>query len=380
MEEIASSVIIALVFYAVIPLFGAFNVRSGWRKFREQILKASVRTELEYSKPDRHSEGDAGLFWFIGNLQAIQNESTVWVSNGKLSVRAELQKVSIYILPNSQAGNDSKSIEKNQIADRDEMPRKMSWEHVYSLPQGTSFLFSGKIFIENGIPVFRNTEEEPLLALIYDGAEETLLRRSIWSGRQINEYWNSFTPVSLIAGSLSLFINAYLVFRNPALRPEALFILVMSIIPLLALMPPGILFFLIYKWLWRTGRILRGERDLIKLPMRYFNEMFEALRKDCFFLEYPNCSAAKADYPDAVIRSSGILKRKSLDKYHSYVFLSSDNDVFFERLIIPGNPNILSQICRSRARLMEISAMVFFTLGLLLNSILAYIALVKIIL
>ena len=380
MEEIASAIIIAFIFYAVIPLIGAFNVRSGWRKFREQVLQASVRTELEYSRPDRHREGDAGMFRFIGNLQAIQNESTVWVSNGKLSVRAELQKVNIYILPNSQTGSDSKSIEKNHVADREEMPRKMNWENVYSLPQGTSFLFSGKIFIENGIPVFRHTEEEPLLALIYDGAEETLLRRSIWSGRQINEYWNPFTPVSLIAGSLSLFINAYLVFRNPSLRPEALFILVMSTIPLLPLMPPGVLFFLIYKWLWRAGRILRGERDLIKLPMRYFNEMFEAVRNGCYFLEYPSCTAAKADYPDAGIRSSRLLKGRPLDRYHSYVFLSRNKDVFFERLIIPGNPNILSQKCKSRARLMEISAMAFFTIGLLLNSTIAYLALVRIIL
>jgi hypothetical protein len=46
-----------------------------------------------------------------------------------------------------------------------------------------------------------------------------------------------------------------------------------SLLPLLIFIPPGILLFFLFRRLWKRGRILRAERDLLQLPLRYFDSV-----------------------------------------------------------------------------------------------------------
>jgi hypothetical protein len=372
-------VLIACIFYLILPLSGAFSVRKGWRAFRGQISGAGLNPELSYAKPDRAKDGLAGSFRFIGELQAIQNESSVWLNNGSISVKAELEEVKIFLLPTSRTMDSEDRIEKNEYVLPQEMPKKLKWEKVYSLAQGTGFFLSGTVYIENGNPVFRHTEANPLLVIIYDGKKETILRRSIWCGRQLNEYWNSLTPVSLIAGSFFLFVLAYIFIKRVDTRLGSILILIFSLVPVMPVLPPGILFYSIYKRLWKKGRLLRGERDLLRLPLRFFRR---GKSQGCITEICDSVREAVDKFPEARIRSCGIIDEKRLMSYRCMVFLSDNyqdkkkSDPLFENLIIPGDPDSLSTACKRRARVMEVSAAAILGLAFVVNALIIYFILV----
>ena len=351
-------------------------MRRKWRNFRAQVISGSLMKELTYSDPNRAAGGYAGEFRFIGDLQAIQDNSSIWLNNGSISVRAELEGVRIFLLPASESMEAEGRIEKNEDVLPQEMPKRLNWERVYSLAQGTGFLLSGSVCIENGIPVFRHSAENPLLVIIYDGKKESILRRSIWCGRQKNEYWNQITPAALLAGSFILFVLAYVLFRQPGGGVFPIAVTVMSIIPVLPFLPPGVFFYYMFRRLWKKGRNLRGERDLLRLPLRYFSENSDKIEEGYIRLSAENASVALNTYPEAALRSCGLISDPEKYSAECSVFITSDasakKDPFFERLIIPGDPSTLSSACRSRARLMEIAAAALITLGFIINALLVF--------
>ncbi|MBI9107975.1 MAG: hypothetical protein JEZ04_14600 [Spirochaetales bacterium] len=372
-------IIIASVFYFLLPLTGAFSVRRGWRSFRKQISDAWLCRELSYSDPGRSRDGFAGNYRFIGDLQAIQNESSVWLNNGSISVKAELEDVKIYLLPTFRTMETEDRIEKNEDLLPQEMPKKLNWERVYSLAQGTGFLLSGAVYLDNGNPVFCQTPEHPLLVIIYDGKRDTILRRSVWCGRQLNEYWNALTPPSLLAGSFSLFVLAYVFFRRPDMRMFSIFILLLSMVPVMPILPPGLFFYSVYKRLWKSGRLLRGERDLLRLPLRFF---CNGEKSGCLIKKCGTTREALDLFPKAKVRSCAVIPDAALMSSECTVFLSENetdkkkSDPLFENLIIPGDPESLSAACRRRARLMEVLAITSFGFAIIINSVIIYFILI----
>ncbi|MDC7226313.1 MAG: hypothetical protein PQJ61_06080 [Spirochaetales bacterium] len=363
-------VFIAFVFYAFLPLVGAFSVRQKWRVFRSRVAEAGLSKEVSYSDPPRNSSGQAGMYCFTGELQAIQDDSSIWLNNGRVSVRAEMKGLKLYLLPSNRSIDNEGRNEQNKALLPQDMPKRLSWERVYSLTQGTGVLLSGEVFIENGTPVFRNTEDSPLLVIIYDGKKETILRRSIWSGRQLNEYWNNFTPLSLIAGSFFLFVITFFLLRGSV--PDNVSILsgLMIFLPLMPFLPPGIFFYFFFRRLWRSGRYLRGERDLLRLVLSYPD-----------YIEFESCDDAIAEYPDAKLRSCGIIDETKVLSMPCRVYVSADLEAerrsshFYEDLIVPGDPEDLASKCRSRARIMEILAAASIAVGFIINVVLFYLIL-----
>ena len=368
-----TAIIIALIFYVLLPLLGAFSVRSKWRRFRRMVISGSLMNELSYSEPSRRESGYAGAFRFLGDLQAIQNNSSVWLNSGSLSVRAELEGVRIYLLPASESMETEGRLEHNENILPQDMPKRLSWEQVYSLAQGTGFFLAGSVYIENGSPVFRNSEENPLLVVIYDGSRESILRRSIWCGRQKNEYWNPVTPAALLAGIFALFVTAYMMFRQTDYSLYTMIVTLLSIFPVLPFVPPGVLFYYIFRRLWQKGRVLRAERDLLRLPLRFFDSGCRGAEGHCRCLSEKSYSDAVEKYPAAVIRSCGLIEDPE-DAGEYSIFVSDDSsaakDPFFEQLIIPGDAAALSDACRARARVMELAAGASISTAFIVNSIL----------
>lgn len=365
------SILVAFIFYAAVPLAGAFSVRRKWRLFRRQVVAASISREVSYSTPDRGIDGLAGCYCFTGDLQAIQDNSSIWLNNGKVSVRAEMEGIRLYLLPTSDSIENEGRVEENKILLPQDMPKRISWERVYSLTQGTGVVLSGNVFIENGTPVFRNSDEQPLLVIIYDGKKESILRRSIWSGRQLNEYWNSLTPLSLMGGSFFLFVLTFVSYRYQGTESVSAFLAVLSFMPLFPFLPPGIGLYFIFRRLWRNGRYLRGERDLLRLPLRHPE-----------YSEYSSSLEAFDKFPDVKLRSCGIVDGNNLLTLPCRVFSSSEGgyellpDHFFEELIIPGDPEELASKCRSRARIMEILAAASINLCFVVNGLLIYLIMI----
>ncbi|MDC7127056.1 MAG: hypothetical protein PQJ46_15930 [Spirochaetales bacterium] len=368
MEITISAIIAAAIFYVIFPLSGAFSVRRRWRRFRQLVINSSLAKEITYSDPERDNPGESGLYSFTGELQAIQGDNVIWLNNGKVSVKAEMDYTTLYLLPSSDSIENENQIEENKNMLPKDMPKKISWKRVYSLEQGTGILLYGNVDIENGTPVFRNTEQNPLFVIIFDGEKETVLRRSIWSGRQLNEYWHTLTPISLIAGSFLLFVMSYVQFRNIGSNLNAEILLILSMIPIFPFCPPGLFFYFAFRYFWKTGRYLRGERDLLRLVERFPS-----------FEEVSSCEEALKKFPSAKLRSCGIISDSTLMKTHCRVYADTSQAVgvplhFYEKLIIPGNPEVLAKECRKKARMMEILASILIITGLLLNTILIFIA------
>ncbi|MEA1911560.1 MAG: hypothetical protein U9N32_07795, partial [Spirochaetota bacterium] len=256
-------ILITLLFYIFIPIMGAFFVRSRWRQFRSQLMEASLLPPISYK--DVHSSVKLGLYRMFGSIQAIQDDNILWIANENVSVSLDMQDLPIFILPS--VIRDNNHLKTNMYLE--ESPKRTNWSSIFSLPEKTSIFVSGELVHKDGRSKFKNTKKNPLIVIIYDCEDSDFYSHAILSGRQRNEYWNILTPGTLTAGSFSLFIYFYLLIQMPYMHFIAVTALGFSLVPVFPFLPPGLLFYYIYRSLWKKARILRTERDLLKLPLKY---------------------------------------------------------------------------------------------------------------
>jgi hypothetical protein len=103
----------------------------------------------------------------------------------------------------------------------------------------------------------------PVLLIIHDGQDSDVELRAIWSGRQKNEYWNPLTQVSLVAGLLAMSVIVSRVLSTRTLPSIAAITVAVGFAPLLPLLPPGVIGFILYRSSWRQARFCRSRRDLV---------------------------------------------------------------------------------------------------------------------
>ena len=372
---------IAITGYLVVPLLGAFRVRRQWRNFREALYASMEYPVLSYRVV--RSTRQKGLYRFFGRIEAVQGSERLWLNNGRLSVQVDLEGLAVYTLPADTEFHQEGRVENNEISFADVPPTFVHSSKISSFPQGTDIFVSGTLFYENSRPVFRAAQGAGLLVLIYDGDVRTVLRRSIWAGRQRNEYLNQFSPLSFTLASFSLFILAYIFLRTPRLQFYAHLALTMSLLPAAPLLPPGLLLYSLYRRIWRTGRYLRAERDLLVLPARRF--FSDSMIRDGASTRLPDGGSyrvmtfegmqnALVGCPDSKIRSTKLLGNADLQHRRFYGFGCAENmpevfpDPFAEPLLVPGNPRELSRRCSRGARQREISAAILFLTALGINS------------
>jgi hypothetical protein len=260
--------LLAFVFYLLIPGLGAVTTLGKWRNFRKKLLGISMYPIADYEHLSHERSGVLGTFRFFGRIESIHGQNKIWIRNESISVEADLTDVTLYFLP-SQASENGNAEHSGEILEKS-MPVSAKWKRISSLPEGTNVFIGGTLESEDGHGIFKSQAKDPLLVVIYDGDERTILKRAIWCGRQKNEYWNQFTLMSLITGFFSMLIYSYFLLRNPALRLPALLSLNVSLLPIALFMPPGVILYFLYRFFWKRSRILRGERDMLRLPLRYF--------------------------------------------------------------------------------------------------------------
>jgi hypothetical protein len=360
--------VVGLVFFAAVPGTGAFVVRARWRGFRGRISASSLLPFIEYSHLAAAGGESPNRYRFLGTLEAIQGEDKIWVSNGHFSVAADLSSTMVYLLPSPREGGDEGAVERNEERVPDEAPRAVRWRRIFSLPQGIQIYLAGSFVVDQGRGVFRSADRDKLLVVIYDGDSATLLRRATWSGRQRNEYWNQYTLASLVAGSFSLLLLAFFLLRSPYSRIPALLALTAAAFPLSPLLPPGVLLYIPYRQLWSRARLMRAERDLLKLPLRYFPEGTgdgEArLPSGERYAVRVGANVRLRDVPPMRVpayleaqggaaagretRTYGALGHDDLGEH-----LVRPEDPMAEFVRIPGEPGQLARECSAKARLLE---------------------------
>jgi hypothetical protein len=391
---------ICFLFYIVIPAVGAYFARERWRRFREKLVQVSFYPIIDYSDLNREA-GIPGNFRFFGNLEAIQGENRIWLTSGTTTIAADLQNVSIYLIPSQtplEQSPQKTSMQFEEVIPYQE-PASIKWKRIFSLPEGTKIFIGGSLVIETVGGVFKSTQTEPLLVVIYDGEKKDILKRAIWCGRQKNEYWNQFTLVSLITGFFSLLIFAYILLQSPAMRIPALISLTLSLLPIAIFLPPGLPLFFAYRFLWKKARLLRAERDLLKLPLRYFNDgsstcgdgkKITMLPDNKQYIMVKNSQMSSASFlpvqGNAKIRICSLASVKSLKSQEYYLFgeyhssadeeyISEPEDPMAELIQIPGNPEKLATACNRKAQLYTFFSGFFILADLLVSFFLLFVIL-----
>lgn len=373
---------VAGVLYIGIPGAGAFYVRSSWRRFRRALLNAIRFPIADYQSVHSGEEGYLGCHRFFGRLQAFAGDEMVWLTDGKTSIRVDLENIYVYILP------PLPTLRQGRYRFPDESPRYVEWSRIGPLPEYTKFFIAGGLFREQTGGYFSHTAECPLTAVIYEGEERDVLPHAIWTGRQRNEYWNVFTPWALAAGSLSLFIYFYLLFRYPSLHFPAVTAATLALLPLLVFVPPGVALYFGYRSLWRKGREFRAIRDLLRIPTTLCAE--ETSRNDgrheC---RLPNGEMCGLERLSTMPREDQLgndvwhLEVPEVDETEEeyYLFstyrssadtLPSPSDIAVRAILIPGNPYRLSARCEKKAFQLESVAVVLFLVGVFSNSIILF--------
>ncbi|MCK5154402.1 MAG: hypothetical protein KAQ93_08600, partial [Spirochaetales bacterium] len=298
----------------------------------------------------------------------------LWIANDDVSVSLDLEGLPLYILP-SVTKEDSQ-LKTNMYPD--ESPKRTYWSSIFSLPEKTSFFVSGELVHKDGRSKFKNSKKIPLMVIIYDCDDIDFYSHAILSGRQRNEYWNVLTPGTLTTGSFSLFIYFYLLIQIPYMNFVAVTALSFSLVPVLPFLPPGLAFYYIYRHFWKKARILRAERDLLKLPLNFFVKSGGFSLSNSVNLSgggkyrsfvKSNQDEALAMFKNSVLRVSSLL-RSGTNRKEFFVFGSEENerdDPMAETLVIQGNPNALSLESTKTAQLYELSAVVSFSLGFSMN-------------
>jgi hypothetical protein len=251
----------AIVFYLLVPIAGAFLLRSQWRSFRARVSILASVPRLRYrdlAAARREGRARVGSFRLHGSIEAIEGSDKVWLRGREVSVLVDLSKAPLYVLA---PGPDGESGEAGAVS-------RIKWRSLSSLAEGTSMIVAGVLMLEDGRPVFVDEADEPLITVCHEGGEERLPSRLITAGRAPNEYWNYLTPISMAAGLVA--ISAMLLLFGASMFPTVralVFLAGMS--PVLPLAPPGLALFLLYRSLWRKALSARAGRDLLKLPLSY---------------------------------------------------------------------------------------------------------------
>jgi len=392
---------IAFTFYGLIPGIGAFLIRRQWYNFRKRLTNSSLLPILNSSHLGKGENILLGQFRFFGNIESIQGNDRIWLTNNEFSVGADLEKITIYLLTSYPLEIQTDNIEQLESTLPDEEPQCIPWNKIFSLPSGIQIFVSGSLYSDQGRWVFHSEPKSPLLVVIFDGNRETLLKRSIWSARQRNEYYNQFTPFSLISGSLLLILIAFLLIRVPDLslsifnfkieKFPVLLSITLSSFPLLYLFPPGVVFYFLYRYFWKQARFLRAERDLLRLPFRYFPENIQIDSEICtatlpsgekYIMQKWRPGEKDNKHfltPDVKIRGSSLSRQEGEEgtfflfgAYKTNNQIKKPVDPMAELVCIPGNPLELALACNSKSKKLGILSAIFIFTGLIMNHFLLF--------
>jgi hypothetical protein len=385
---------LAALWYALVPIAGAFVVRRSWRRFRRRFDDLRLAPILDY-RASRELSGEGEDFRFFGGFESVTDGKTLWVRSDSLTVPIELSAAQIYLLPAAEGAPDQRSYDLDVG-----QPERIRWERVAALSEGAKVFIGGRARPEAGRVRFQSADDEPLLVILYDGDERSMLERTVRAGRHRNEYWNPATPYALALGVFCELIVGLSFSPRPAFRPAAAAAFTAAFGPLLTILPPGLLLTSLYRRFWRRARAFRAFRDLVLLPTRHLpNGRTEAIlgngeRYGSVILKDGARRIAEAKLPvlppgteaDEIgpwfcFGSLGGAEKdeeiegnnpgeQALTKEPRLPEEPKDPAALFAAM--PGDPIVLSQGFKIRARFLEIAASTALMAAVGINAALAY--------
>jgi hypothetical protein len=367
-----------ILWYGLVPMAGALVKRYKWYIFRKRFDELRLSPMLDYGRYSRQ-EGDGGgghagghaVFRFVGGFESVTDGQTLWIRGDDLTVPVSLQNAETYLLP-MQKGDDIPEI----LDPGDEAPEKIRWERVSALTEGAMVYVGGLLIYRDGRWSFASTKETPLLVIFYDGPGHSLTTRAIRAGRHRGEYWNAITPYSLVIGALCQIITAVLFLSRPAFRLTVIVSLTALFVPLYPMIPPGLLFTVIYRRLAWRSRILRSYRDLARLPLRYLPPAGDGTLPNGERYGFTTSAELPPQAQEGKIPLllPELTKTKESDLWYIFGALRpgeelpvQPQDSFATFGILPGKPETIAKRCGIAAYTLEVIAWLILFAGIGLN-------------
>lgn len=371
--------IVAVFWYALVPLAGIFIRRHNWRTFRERFIHLSRMPLLDYSMLRQSIDGEYHL---IGSFESITENNTLWIKTDNLTAPVFLKNAQTYMLPlgGHKRGNgagEKSSFDENDFDVNAPAPRRFNWNRIASLTAGAKVFIGGALKAVNGRQTFTSSKGLPLLVIFYECSERMLSAGVLRAGKYNAEYWNPVTPYSLVGGIFSLIGIAQLFYARPVYRVTVLSAIIAIFGPLFTLLPPGLVFTLAYRQLWLQTCLYRVFRDIALFPLKYAGS-----------LNFPKSGAVyecrELGIPPDNLKIPRLLPAVKPERNESWYiagFLneSMDGEALAEHPVnplipfglLPGRPKVISRIYNRKAILFEISAWLVLAAGIALNVIFA---------
>jgi hypothetical protein len=288
-QPFIQALVVASIFYFLLPVLGAFQVRRSWRNFRRLMTQSArspflnyglIREGLNLSGGKNTGSGKVlGSYRLFGSIEAMEGKDRLWIRSLKLcgspvSVSIDMRSALLYSLPGDgeefELRRNFQKIESSDYDETAESPERLMWRSLPSLPEKTKVYVFGKVYLGMGKAEFRGNRKDPAIVLIYEGREDSLLSRCVRQGRQANEYWNRLTPLSFLTGAMGMVLILLALARAFALPLVRLLASLTAFLPLMIFLPPGLFFFFLYRAMWKRARSLRASRDMTRLPCEAF--------------------------------------------------------------------------------------------------------------
>ena len=176
---------------------------------------------------------------------------------------------------------------------------------------------------------------------------------------------------------------AYIFLRSSPSSLPVLFALSLAFFPVSGLLPPGFILYYLYRFFWKRARMLRAERDLLRLPLRYYPES-EALQLESSVSLPTGESYLCSQDASLLIDGELIIRSASLPsvregKIEDVVLFGTHTDTdgqgrmqtprdpMAELVLVMGDPAVLAQSCNRRARMFALLSAVGVFSALTLN-------------
>ena len=223
--------------------------RYKWRRFRKRYNELRLCPLLDY-RQYRQLKNDSSFFYFTGGIESLTDGKILWIRGNDCTLSVSLEKTQCWLLP------------MNEGEPVPDPPEQIRWNRVSTLTKGVKVFIGGRLKLQDNKLNFENTKKNPLMVIFYNCPEEELTNELILAARTHNEYWNTITPVSIVIGALSLIYIAASLLSRPAFRFQVIAALVAVFVPILPVIPPGLLFTAAFRRLTWYARKLRAYRDL----------------------------------------------------------------------------------------------------------------------
>ncbi|MDR0637179.1 MAG: hypothetical protein LBF87_08905 [Treponema sp.] len=344
---------LALLCYGLAPVIGAFISRHSWRMFRQRFNDLRLSPMLDYTAYQRCVQG--GRFRFIGGFESITDEHTLWIRAETVSIPVNLSGRYTYLFSIAEEGDE-------------ETPERIRWDRVSTLTEGAKVFVGGNLARQDERLVFVSSQEEPLLLIFYDGNDRSLPIRAIRAGRNKNEYWNPITPYAFILGAFSQLLIALSFLSRPAFSFTSIAAFIALFTPIIPLLPPGLLYTILYNSLWHKARRFREYRDMARLPLKYLSSgVWRSL--------LPNGELYGMSRVDTLPEHIPLLLFSERKKDQWYVFGHIDeaplprepDDLFATFGAIQGDPEALARRYAIKAHIFEILSGLFLVMGIGIN-------------